>query len=370
MKISKVCAAEVLDSRGFPTVQAYVKLESGIVASASVPSGASTGAHEALELRDGDAKRFMGKGVTKAVANVNDKINSALAGKSFDSFKAVDACMLELDGCGVYFMKISKVCAAEVLDSRGFPTVQAYVKLESGIVASASVPSGASTGAHEALELRDGDAKRFMGKGVTKAVANVNDKINSALAGKSFDSFKAVDACMLELDGTKAKTVLGANAVLAVSLASARAMALENNTALVNVLGTGKAMPVPFMNILNGGAHAKNNIDIQEFMIVPMGASTAAERIRWCSEIYHCLGKLLAENSLSTAVGDEGGFAPNLPSDEETLNYLSKAVEKAGYKLGSDIFFAIDAAASEWVEGDAYHLPKSGKKLTHQELVA
>ncbi len=267
---------------------------------------------------------------------------------------------------------IKKVVAREIIDSRGNPTVQADVILQDGSFGTASVPSGASTGKFEALELRDGGS-RYLGKGVQKAVANVNTSIAALLQGKELDSLQAVDQLMLEADGTENKEKLGANAILAVSLAAAYAKAESGKQPLYKQLGgdAAKTLPVPMMNILNGGAHAANNVDIQEFMIMPVGAPSFAEGLRWCAEVYHTLAGLLKSEGLATAVGDEGGFAPNLASDEAALAYIAKAIEKAGYTVGDDFVFAIDAAASEWVKADGQYLqPKSKKEFTTAELVA
>ena len=267
---------------------------------------------------------------------------------------------------------IKKVVAREIIDSRGNPTVQADVILQDGSFGTASVPSGASTGKFEALELRDGGS-RYLGKGVQKAVGNVNTSIAGILNGKEVSNLTAIDQLMLEADGTENKEKLGANAILAVSLAAAYAAAESNNLPLYKQLGGNNAntLPVPMMNILNGGAHAANNVDIQEFMIMPVGAPSFKEGLRWCAEVYHTLAALLKSEGLATAVGDEGGFAPNLASDGAALEYIAKAIEKAGYKVGDDFVFAIDAAASEWVKADGQYLqPKSKKEFTTAQLVA
>lgn len=270
-------------------------------------------------------------------------------------------------------IKISKVIGREVLDSRGNPTVEAEIWLNDGTIALGDAPSGASTGEFEALELRDGDKKRYLGKGVRKAVANINEVIAPLLVGKDPSDIYAIDRLMIEADGTKDKSKLGANAILAVSIASARAAAAAHGVALHTFLGgiNGNRLPVPMMNILNGGAHASNTVDIQEFMIMPVGAPCFAEALRWCSEVYHSLAKILKAEGLATSVGDEGGFAPDLSSDEEAIKYILKAIAEAGYEAGSDFVLALDAAASEW-KGEKkgeYILPKCGKKYTSDELV-
>lgn len=272
------------------------------------------------------------------------------------------------------YLEIEKVIGREIIDSRGNPTVEAEVYLADGTVGRGTAPSGASTGEFEALELRDGDKSRFGGKGVSKAVENINTIISDALAGMDASDIYAVDRAMIEADGTKDKSVLGANAILAVSIASARAAAISLGIPLYRFLGgvNGNRLPVPMMNILNGGAHAANTVDVQEFMIMPVGAKSFREGLRWCTEVFHTLAALLKENKLATSVGDEGGFAPDLGSDEEAIEYILKAVEKAGYKPGSDFVLAMDAASSEWKSGTkgAYVLPKCGKKFTSAELVA
>lgn len=272
------------------------------------------------------------------------------------------------------YLEIEKVIGREIIDSRGNPTVEAEVYLADGTVGRGTAPSGASTGEFEALELRDGDKSRFGGKGVSKAVENINRIICDALAGMDASDIYAVDCAMIEADGTKDKSVLGANAILAVSIASARAAAASLGIPLYRFLGgvNGNRLPVPMMNILNGGAHAANTVDVQEFMIMPVGAKSFREGLRWCTEVFHTLAALLKENKLATSVGDEGGFAPDLGSDEEAIEYILKAVEKAGYKPGSDFVLAMDAASSEWKSGTKgeYVLPKCGKKFTSAELVA
>ena len=271
--------------------------------------------------------------------------------------------------------KIKEVIGREILDSRGNPTVEAEVVLECGIVGRGTAPSGASTGIFEALELRDGDKARYGGKGVCKAVENVNTVINDALKGvDAFDTY-LVDQTMIKADGTKDKSNLGANAILAVSIASARAVSNALDIPLYRFLGgsQGNVLPVPMMNILNGGAHAGNTVDVQEFMIMPVGASSFKEALRWCAEVFHALQGILKSMGLSTAVGDEGGFAPNLSSDEETIEVILKAVEKAGYKPYDDFVIAMDAASSECKDEAKgvghYKLPKCGKEFTSDELI-
>lgn len=266
---------------------------------------------------------------------------------------------------------IEKVIGREIIDSRGNPTVEAEVGLSDGTYAKASVPSGASTGAFEAIELRDNDKSRYMGKGVTKAVDNINNVIAPALCGDTPFDQCALDNKMIELDGTLNKENLGANAILAVSLACAKASAKHLKLPLFRYIGGTFAlrMPVPMMNILNGGAHASNNIDIQEFMIMPVGASCFSEGLRQCCEIYHTLGKILKENNMDTAVGDEGGYAPNLKSDEEAIEIIIKAIEQAGYDT-QNIKIALDCAASEWYTGGSYKLPKRGTELTSEQLIS
>ncbi len=264
---------------------------------------------------------------------------------------------------------IADVYAREVLDSRGNPTVEVEVTLDSGITGMAIVPSGASTGEYEALELRDKDEKRFKGRGVLKAVENVNEIIAPELEGMFVLDQREIDSALIELDGTENKSRLGANAILGVSMACARAAASYLGIPLFQYLGGvyGYIMPVPLMNFLNGGKHADNNLDIQEFMIVPVGARTFFEALRMGSEIFHTLKAVLKEKGLSTAVGDEGGFAPNLSSNEEALKLLLEAIEKAGYKPGEEVFLAIDAAASEFFHKGHYHM--EGKTLTASELI-
>ena len=254
--------------------------------------------------------------------------------------------------------KITEIHAREILDSRGNPTVEAEVKLASGIIGCAKVPSGASTGAREAVELRDGDPKRYLGKGVLKAVANVNGEIREALLGMDAAKQKELDDKMIELDGTDNKGRLGANAILAVSLAAAHAAAQDGNVPLyVYLKNTDQwKLPVPMMNIINGGAHADNNVDFQEFMILPVGAPTFSEAIRYGAEVFHHLKEVLKQRGLNTAVGDEGGFAPNLASNEEALQVILEAIEKAGYKAGEDIALGLDVASSEFYEKGEYVL--------------
>ncbi|MAK51726.1 phosphopyruvate hydratase [Marinobacter sp.] len=265
--------------------------------------------------------------------------------------------------------KIANIKGREVLDSRGNPTVEADVILEDGTVGSACAPSGASTGSREALELRDGDASRYLGKGVLKAVEAVNSKIRDALVGKDAADQRALDQIMLDLDGTENKANLGANAILAVSLAAAKAAAISLGKPLyahiADINGTsGKfSMPVPMMNILNGGEHADNNVDIQEFMVQPVSAKSFSEALRVGAEIFHSLKKVLKAQGLNTAVGDEGGFAPNLPSNEAALAVIQEAVEKAGYKLGTDVTLALDCASSEFYKDGQYQLSGEGKSF-------
>jgi enolase len=267
---------------------------------------------------------------------------------------------------------IEKVKAREILDSRGNPTVEAEVELESGFVGRAAVPSGASTGEHEAVELRDGAAKRYLGKGVTKAVENVNKKIAKAVVGLDALHQVSVDTAMLDLDGTSTKRVLGANAILAVSLATARAASAAVGVPLYQYLGGvgARTLPVPMMNIVNGGAHADNNVDPQEFMIMPVGATSFAEALRWGAEIFHTLKGVLKKRGYSTAVGDEGGFAPSLKSNEEAIEVILEAVNAAGYKTGSQIALALDPASSEYYRDGAYVFHKSdNSRRTSEEMV-
>ena len=271
------------------------------------------------------------------------------------------------------YLQIEKVVGREIMDSRGNPTVEAEVYLADGTVGRGTAPSGASTGEFEALELRDGDKSRYQGKGVLKAVENINTTINDVLKGMDASNIYAVDKAMIEADGTKDKSNLGSNAILAVSIASARAAAISLDIPLYRFLGgiSGNRLPVPMMNILNGGAHAANTVDVQEFMIMPVGAETFKEALRWCAEVFHQLSTLLKEKGLATSVGDEGGFAPDLKSDEEAIEYILKAIEKAGYQPGKDFMLAMDAASSEW-KGEKkgeYILPKAGTKYTSNELI-
>ena len=260
------------------------------------------------------------------------------------------------------------------MDSRGNPTVEAEVLLADGTIGRGTAPSGASTGEFEALELRDGDKARYGGKGVTKAVENINTTINDALVGLDASDIYAVDRAMLAADGTKDKSNLGANAILAVSIAAARAAAISLDIPLYRFLGgvSGNRLPVPMMNILNGGAHATNTVDTQEFMIMPVGAPTFKEALRWCAEVFHSLAKILKAKGLATSVGDEGGFAPNLSSDDETIETILEAVKAVGYEPGKDFMIAMDAASSEWKSEKGkgyYHQPKSGRDFTSDELI-
>ena len=266
---------------------------------------------------------------------------------------------------------IIKVSAREIIDSRGNPTVEAEIKLSDGTVAAAQVPSGASTGKYEACELRDGENSRFHRKGVLCAVKNVNEIINPALVGMDVFDMDEADSVMIALDGTYTKSNLGANAILAVSEAIAKAGALSLGVPLYKYLGGQlvKRMPIPMMNILNGGAHAENNIDIQEFMIIPCGAQSFADGVRASSEVYHTLKNLLLAAGYSTAVGDEGGFAPNLSSDEAAIEIIISAIEKSGYKPGRDFMLGLDAAASEWKTEGGYVMKKRGVSYTSDELV-
>ncbi|MCW9029009.1 MAG: phosphopyruvate hydratase [Kangiella sp.] len=267
-------------------------------------------------------------------------------------------------------MKITDIIGREVLDSRGNPTVEAEVVLENGVRAIACSPSGASTGSREALELRDGDKSRYLGKGVLKAVGHVNNEIKSALVGKDATDQAAIDQLMLDLDGTENKEKLGANSILAVSLANAKAAAQALGKPLYeHISRDGKfSMPVPMMNIINGGEHADNNVDIQEFMVMPVGAPTFSEALRMGAEIFHHLRKVLQEKGLNTAVGDEGGFAPDLGSNEEAIQAIVEAVDRAGYKLGEDVALALDIASSEFYKDGKYHLSGEGKVLSSAEF--
>ena len=274
------------------------------------------------------------------------------------------------------YLEIEKVIGREILDSRGNPTVEAEVILTDGTIGRGTAPSGASTGEFEALELRDGDKGRYLGKGVQKAVENINTVIADAVVGLDASDIYAVDKAMLEADGTKDKSNLGANAILAVSIAAARAAAIDLDIPLYRFLGGAQAtkLPVPMMNILNGGAHADSAVDTQEFMIMPVGAPSFKEGLRWCAEVFHTLKKLIKDMDDVTAVGDEGGYAPNkLASDEEAIEKILEAIEKAGYVPGKDFMIAMDAASSEWKSEKGkgfYHQPKSGKDFTSDELIA
>ena len=271
------------------------------------------------------------------------------------------------------YFEIEKVIGREILDSRGDPTVEAEVTLADGTVARGTAPSGASTGEFEALELRDGDKSRYLGKGVSKAVENINTIINDTITGMDATDIYAVDKAMIKADGTKDKSKLGANAILAVSIAAARAAATALGVPLYRFLGgiSGNRLPVPMMNILNGGAHAANTVDVQEFMIMPVGAPSFKECLRWCAEVFHALAALLKSKGLATSVGDEGGFAPDLASDEEAIQYILEAVKNAGYEPGKDFMIAMDAASSEWKgsKKGEYVLPKAGTKFTSAELI-
>ena len=271
-------------------------------------------------------------------------------------------------------LKITKVVGREILDSRGNPTVEAEVYLEDGTIGRGTAPSGASTGEFEALELRDGDKSRYLGKGVTKAAQNINVIINQVLTGMDASDIYAVDKAMMDADGTKGKTKLGANAILAVSIACSRAAANALDIPLYRFFGgiSGNKLPVPMMNIVNGGCHAlSSGLDVQEFMIMPVGAPSFKECLRWCAEVFHALASILKERGLATSVGDEGGFAPALASDEEAIETILKAVKKAGYEPGRDFKIAMDAASSEWKTGKVgeYKLPKAGTVYTSDELI-
>jgi len=268
-------------------------------------------------------------------------------------------------------MKIHKINAREVLDSRGNPTVEADVTLNNGIVGRAIAPSGASTGQREALELRDGDKNRYLGKGVLNAVNFINTEINSALKDIDISNQKIIDQIMIDLDGTETKSRLGANAILAVSLACAKANAKSQNQSLFRSFNFSNSfqLPVPMMNIINGGEHANNSVDIQEFMVIPAGAPSFKEALRYGTEIFHHLKAVLEKKGLNTAVGDEGGFAPDLKSNEEALEVIIEAIESAGYTPGKDIFIGIDAASSEFYQDGAYNLTSEGLKLTNAEFV-
>jgi enolase len=266
--------------------------------------------------------------------------------------------------------RIVDIRAREIIDSRGNPTVEADVLLDGGVIGRAAVPSGASTGSREAVELRDGDPSRYLGKGVTRAVANANGEIRAALRGQDVRDQAALDRRMIELDGTETKSRLGANAILAVSLASAHAAARLAGEGLYRRLGGpgNMTMPVPMMNIVNGGAHADNSVDIQEFMILPVGAPTFSEALRYGAEIFHTLKKVLHERGLATAVGDEGGFAPNLPSNESALETILEAIERAGYKAGREIYLGLDVASTEFYQDGIYALESEGRKFTSTQF--
>jgi enolase len=262
--------------------------------------------------------------------------------------------------------KIVDIRGREIIDSRGNPTVEADVILDSGVVGRAAVPSGASTGSREAVELRDGDKKRYLGKGVLKAVANVNGELKQALVGRDPKDQAGLDKKMIDLDGTENKGRLGANALLAVSMANAHAAAKDSKQSLFRYLGGSgpKTLPVPMMNIINGGAHADNSVDIQEFMILPVGAPSLSEALRYGAEVFHTLKKVLHERKLATSVGDEGGFAPDLPSNEAALEIILEAIDRAGYKAGRDIFLGLDVASTEFFKDGIYHLESEGRKFT------
>src|SRR5215468_1046076 len=266
--------------------------------------------------------------------------------------------------------KIVDIRGREIIDSRGNPTVEADVLLESGAVGRAAVPSGASTGTREAVELRDGDKKRYGGKGVLKAVEHVNTVLKQALVGRDSRDQAALDAKMIELDGTETKGRLGANALLAISLANAHAAANDAKLPLYKALAKGRepVMPVPMMNIINGGAHANNALDIQEFMILPVGAPTFREALRYGAEVFHTLKKLLNERDLSTGVGDEGGYAPNLDSNAEALDVIISAIEKAGYKVGKDVYLGLDVASSEFFKDGQYELESEERSFTSAQF--
>jgi enolase len=267
--------------------------------------------------------------------------------------------------------KIVDIRGREIIDSRGNPTVEADVILESGATGRAAVPSGASTGSREAVELRDGDKQRFLGKGVLKAVANVNGVLKQSLVGRDANDQAMIDKIMIDLDGTESKSRLGANALLAISLAAAHAMARETKQSLFRRLGGPgpKTLPVPMMNIINGGAHADNSVDIQEFMILPVGAPSLSEAIRYGAEVFHTLKKVLHERKLATAVGDEGGFAPDLPSNEAALETILEAIDRAGYKAGRQIFLGLDVASTEFFADGIYNLESENRKFTSAQFV-
>jgi len=269
------------------------------------------------------------------------------------------------------YLEIVDVIARQIIDSRCFPTVEVEVYLEDGTMGRAAVPSGASTGMYEAVELRDGDKDKFLGKGVLTAIQNVNDIIAEELIGCNVYEQSYIDKMLIELDGTNNKSKLGANAILGVSLAVANAAANSLNMPLYRYIGgvNAKVLPVPMMNIINGGSHADNSVDLQEFMIMPAGAPTFSEALRMCAEVYHTLKKILNDKGYSTGIGDEGGFAPNLKSNQESLDVIIEAIEKAGYKAGEEIFIAIDAASSEYYKDGKYVLEHEGRTLTSAEMV-
>jgi enolase len=264
--------------------------------------------------------------------------------------------------------KIVDIRGREIIDSRGNPTVEADVFLDSGVMGRAAVPSGASTGTREAVELRDGDKKRYLGKGVLKAVGNVNGELRKALLGRDPADQQGLDRVMIELDGTDTKARLGANALLAISLANAHAAARDAKQSLFRRLGPSKTLPVPMMNIINGGAHADNSVDIQEFMILPVGAPSLSEALRYGAEIFHTLKKVLHERKLATAVGDEGGFAPDLPSNEAALETILEAIDRAGYKAGRQIFLGLDVASTEFYSDGIYELHSENRKFTSAQF--
>ena len=266
-------------------------------------------------------------------------------------------------------IKITDIRGREILDSRGNPTVEADVTLADGSSARAGVPSGASTGTREAVELRDGDKSRYLGKGVQKAVANVNGVLRDELLGKDFENQRAIDDCMIALDGSDNKGNLGANALLAISLATAKAEAASKGVSLFRHLGNSTMMPVPMMNIINGGEHADNSVDIQEFMILPVGAPNFTEALRYGAEVFHSLKSVLSGQGLNTAVGDEGGFAPDLPSNRAALDTIMTAIEKAGFKAGQDILLGLDAASSEFYSDGVYDLASEGRQFDAAEFV-
>lgn len=264
--------------------------------------------------------------------------------------------------------KIERIHSREILDSRGNPTVETEITID-GVTEMAAVPSGASTGAFEALELRDQDSSRYLGKGVLKAVGFVNNELWEGLKDFEFATQEELDLKLIELDGTENKDKYGANALLSISMATARVLAKLQNKELYEFLGDSQKLPIPMMNILNGGEHASNNVDIQEFMIMPVGAPNFREGLRWCAEVYHNLAKILKERNLLSGIGDEGGFAPNLESDEDALKLIMEAIKKAGYEPGKDFVLTIDAAVTDWKVEDGYKLPKAGIFKTTDELI-